>query len=405
MKEELLHFIWQSKFLLNKELFTTDLQPVTIIKPGLYNKDAGPDFFNAQLKIGDTIWAGNIEMHTQSSDWISHKHESNPAYNTVILHVVYQHNKNIRYPNGDIIPTLELKNLLPPALLSRYDVIRKNKEGIACEKILELPNPIQLSAFLQRLLIQRLETKCAYLNDLLVRTNQHWEQSFYILNARYFGMKTNAQPFEWLAERLPLHLLTKHKNSLTQLQALIFGVSGLISEQFHPNLKQEAAFLLKKNNLLPLSASIWKFKQTRPANFPTVRLEQFALFVHRSSHLLSKAIACETIQQLADLYRIENNGKAVLTNNAIHLILTNTVLPSLFHYGKMLNKPELCERALDFFEQIPAETNTITRFWKGKGLSIKTMSDSQAVIELNTKLCDQLDCLNCTIGQNILLHA
>ncbi len=404
MREELLHFIWQSKVLQGQQLFTTEGEKISIIRQGLYNKDAGPDFMNVRLKIGQTEWGGNMEMHVHSSEWITHKHHTDKAYDNVVLHVVYHHDKEIIDRYGRIIPTLELREYIPPALLAKYEYLQKQQHTIACEKVFCLPDEHKTNMWLERLLIERLENKCGLLNDLLVRTNQNWEQSFYVLTARYFGMKTNSQPFEWLAERLPLLVLAKHKNSLKQLEALLYGTAGLLEKNQDAELTQEFQFLQKKYQLDPLPEHVWKFSQTRPANFPTVRIKQFAALIFHSSLLFSKILEASTVKELEQLYTFKTGNRTTLSKSAIQLILINSVLPALFVYGQKQHKPALAERCLQFYAQIEPEENNIIRFWRKLGITSQSSAQAQALLQLKTYYCDQLNCLHCTFGQNILLN-
>lgn len=404
MKEELLHFIWQSKVLQGQQLYTTEGEKITVIRQGVYNKDAGPDFMNVRLKIGQTEWGGNLEMHIYSSEWISHKHHTDKAYDNVVLHVVYHHDREIIDRHGRIIPTLELKEYIPQPLLAKYEYLQKQQHTIACEKVFSLPDGFKTTMWLERLLIERLESKCELLSDLLVRTNQNWEQSFYVLTARYFGMKTNAQPFEWLAERLPLQVLAKHKNNLKQLEALLLGTAGLANKNKDEELNKEFDFLQKKYRLDPLPEHVWKFSQTRPANFPTVRIKQFAALIFHSSFLFSKILEATTVAELEQLYTFKTGSRNTLSKSAIHLILINSVLPAMFLYGQRQHKPELTERCLTFYGQIKAEENNIIRFWRKLGISAQSSAQAQALLQLKTYYCDRLNCLNCTFGQNMLLH-
>lgn len=407
MKEDLLHFIWQSKRLFTQTLKTVDGKIISVIHPGQHNADAGPDFFNAKITIDDTLWAGNVEIHIRSSDWNAHGHQHDKNYDNVILHVVFHHDKTIFYSNGTEVPTLELKQLLPPFLLKRYEKLQHTEKTIPCEDIWLLPSDIVLQNWLSRLLTERMENKTAYLHTLLNTTNQNWEQAFYVFTAKYFGMKVNAQPFEWLALQLPLQVIARHKNNAFQLEALVFGIAGLIHEPDFPELhtyQKEFSHLALKYDLKPLSPKVWKFSKTRPSNFPDVRLKQFAALLFHSSHLFSKILAAETIKELHALYHINENDKRLLSDDAIDLLLLNSVLPALFHYGKTMQKPELCERAIDFYEQIKPESNTVTRFWKKLGVPVKSAFDAQAVIQLKTHYCDEHKCLNCAIGQHLLLH-
>ncbi len=411
MKEELLHFIWQSKLLFHKPLRTTEGETISIVNHGLHNTNAGPDFFNAKIYIGNTLWAGNIEMHIAASEWEKHAHQKDAAYNNVILHVVYINDKPVYNSNGEAIPTLVLRSLIPTSLLQRYESLQQHKHRhIACEKIIHLPDAIHLQHWLQRLLVERLEQKCDYIKDILVKTHHHWEQSFYIITARYFGMKTNALPFEQLANMLPLTVLAKHKNNLDDILALVLGVSGLLDKMGEPyqHLHNRFLHLQNKYKLKQLDKSIWKFARTRPANFPSIRLLQFAAFIYQSSHLLSKVLECENIAELIKLYKTQTEyqgQKIALGAAAIDLLLINSVLPFVFVYGKIQHEEHLCEKALNWYEGLPSEKNAITRLFAQLGFTSKNAADSQAFIQLKNEYCAMLNCLNCSIGQQSLLHA
>lgn len=412
MKEELLHFVWQSKLLLSQNLVTTTGTPIIILQPGTHNNNAGPDFFNARLQIGDTLWAGNIEIHIRSSDWDRHRHSSDQAYNNVILHVVYVHDKEVLNAQGGQIPTLELRSFLPTSLLPRYNQLQQQRESsLACQHILVLPPEALMSAWLQRLLVERMELKCESIKDLLVRTGNHFEQTFYVLTARYFGMKANAQPFEQLALALPLTVLTKHKNKLADIISLIVGMAGLFDrfqEKAIKQLEPQFLHLATKYKLKPLSPSIWKFGRTRPANFPTHRLLQFAALIFQSSHLLGKVLDCEKIGELYELYQIHQSFDGVeisMGDEAINLLLINSVLPFVFEFGKQQHRNDFCEKALGWYEQLPAESNHITKQFTQLGFQIKNAGDSQAYIQLKNEYCIPLKCLNCSVGYRSLLYA
>ncbi len=411
MKEELLHFIWQSKLLFHKPLRTTSGETISVVHQGFYNTNAGPDFFNAKIYIGNTLWAGNIEIHIAASEWDKHAHQKDAAYNNVILHVVYIDDKKVYNNSGEAIPTLELRSLIPTSLLQRYESLKQSKNRhIACEKIIHLPDPFHLQHWLQRLLVERLEQKCDYIKDVLVKTHHHWEQTFYIVTARYFGMKTNALPFEQLASILPLTVIAKHKNSLDDILALVLGVSGLLERMGEPyqHLQDSFFHLQNKYKLPQLDKSIWKFARTRPANFPSVRLVQFAAFIYQSSHLLSKVLECENVSSLIQLYRVETEyrkQKIALGNDAIDLLLINSVLPFVFVYGKLQHEDQLCDKALNWYESLPSEKNTITSLFAQLGFPCKNAADSQAYIQLKNEYCNTLNCLKCSIGHQSLLHA
>lgn len=411
MKEELLHFIWQSKLLLHRSLQTISGEPVSIVHLGEYNRNAGPDFFNAKVKIGDTLWVGNVEMHISSSEWDKHAHQTDAAYNNVILHVVYVDDKKVFNSNGEVLPTLELRSIIPTSLLARYESLQQQRNNqLPCEKVLLVPPSHTLALWLQRLLIERLESKTDYIKELLVKTHHHYEQCFYLLTARYFGMKTNAEPFEQLAGMLPLTVLSRHKNSIDEILALVLGVSGLLKKMGEQYTHLEPLFvhLQAKYQLRRLDPSIWKFGRTRPANFPSVRLVQFAVLIHRSSHLLSKVLECETDKELRQLYHINEDyplQNAAPGESAINLLLINSVIPFVFVYGKIRHEEKFCDKALGWYESLPAEQNMITRQFTKQGLPLKNAADGQAYIQLKNEYCSTLQCLRCSIGYHSLTYA
>jgi hypothetical protein len=423
MNEALLQHIWQHKILLNKKLFTVCGKPLTILQTGQPNQHAGPDFLNAKVKIDQTIWAGNIEVHIQSSSWFNHNHHKDPAYKNVVLHVVYVHDKPIQDAFGNEIPTLELKNWLPPHTLSRYNALLEVKHAIACEPIFELPDDIKTNLFLNRLLIERFEHKSTAIYHLLEKNNNHWEDTFYQLLARYFGQKINEHAFARLATLLPLDVLAKHKQQLMQLQCLFLGVAGFLdakpSGNYHYSLQKEFAFLKHKYNLINMHVGEWRFAKTRPANFPTVRLLQMAVLINQSTHLLSKVFDCKKVTDVCKLFQIKteqvfpyrllvpksnntevtgiNSGKT-FTNN----IIINVVIPIMFNYGKHKNKPDLVNRALNWIEELPAESNSIISAYKKLGLTAVNAAQSQALLTLNKSYCTTKKCLHCAIGNHVL---
>ncbi len=414
MKEDLLQYIWQQKTLLKLPLQTTSGKPITVIKPGRLNLNAGPDFFDARVKIDDTLWVGNIEIHINSSDWVKHHHNKNPSYNNVILHVVF---------NDDVplnIPTLELKNYLSTSFIDTYKSLLQSSLRIPCQKIIALPDDLVLQQFLHRLVVGRLENKCALLEEQLLIYQNSWEKLFYITLAKYFGMNVNAEPFQQLAQSLPQQLLAKHKYSSSQIDALIFGVAGFLpaktGDDYTNILNREFDFLKTKYGLHQLPIGIWKFAKTRPSNFPTVRLAQFSALVFQSVHLFSKLMDTKSIEEAEVLFMIHPSKFLVLNNlyNAQHPplkgigkqtiqhLLINVVVPFKFIYGKHMLNEALCEQAIDWLEKLPAENNNITKFWSTIGFKAQQALHSQALIELNNNYCTKHQCLSCSIGSHIL---
>src|SRR5665647_1107835 len=307
MKESILHYVWQHKLFTSHDLFTTDGEQVEVIDVGKYNTDAGPDFFNAKIRIGETLWAGNLEIHTRSSDWEKHNHHVDKAYDSVILHVVDAADKDVYRIDGERIPQMIL--VYPKHIETNYEQLINEQKWIPCaDKIRSVPS-IFIQSWKNALLTERLEQKMQTISDLLIEKNQHWEEAFYITLARNFGFGTNSQAFEGLAKSLPLSALGKHKDNQFQLEALLFGQAGLLTEdavdEYASRLKQEYEFLRAKFSLQPLSDSQWKLLRLRPDNFPHVRIAQFAALIHSSSKLFSKIVENPNIDYLRTVFACE----------------------------------------------------------------------------------------------------
>jgi hypothetical protein len=309
------------------------------------------------------------------------------------------------------MPALELRSIIPSTLLQRYAALQQQSaQHLPCEKIFTLPDDAKMSLWLQRLLVERIERKCDYIQELLNRTKYDWELCFYIVTARYFGMKTNDQPFEQLAKALQPKVLSKHKHNKDDIFALVLGVSGLLPKmgEAFEELVPIFIHLQRKYGLPVLDLGIWKFSRTRPANFPTERLLQFAALIYQSSHLFSKVVECESIGELKKLYeeKMEYRGKKIaMGESSIYLLLINSVLPYVFLFGKHQHQETFCDKALQWYEQLPAEKNMITKQFTALGLIAKNAADGQAYIQLKNEYCSSLKCLHCSIGYQSLLHA
>ncbi len=419
MKESILHYIWQQKLFTQQGLRTTDGESIEVVDVGRLNTDAGPDFFNAKVKIGATTWAGNIEIHTLASDWKKHNHQTDKSYDTVILHVVKKADAEVFRQDGEKIPVLELQ--YPTEIEQIYEALINEKKWIACaDKISDVP-PIFIHSWKNALLSERLWLKTSYIQDLLNENNQHWEEAFYITLARSFGFGTNSQAFEMLAKALPVSILGKHKNDLFQIEALLFGQSGLLesenSDDYFQKLKKEFEFLKTKYNLKSIEGSQWKLLRLRPDNFPHVRIAQFAAVIHGSSKLFSKIIDMPELDNLISLFRCDPSEywkvhylfgekgaekSKKLGKSSIYSLLINTVIPFVFYYSDKKGNEELKEKALTLLEKIPAEKNSIITGWQNLGMQIDTAYDSQAFLQLKKMYCDEKKCLRCRIGHKVL---
>jgi hypothetical protein len=419
MKESILHYIWQQKLFKAHDLRTTDGEKLEIIDVGRLNVDAGPDFFNAKIKIGETIWAGNIEIHLSSSDWKKHQHQHDKNYNSVILHVVKIADDIVTRADGDKIPQLELS--YSENIELNYERLFNEQKWIPCADKIQLVPDIFIQSWKSSLLIERLEQKTASIEKLLADNNQHWEDTFYISLARSYGFNTNGQAFESLAKSLPLSALAKHKDNLIQIEALLFGQSGLLPEHstdpYILYLKQEYDFLRNKFSLQPMDGSLWKLLRLRPGSFPHIRIAQFASLIHKSSKIFSRIVENPQKESLIDLFKTETSeywqthylfskeSDAKIKRigiQSIYSILINTVVPLLFCYANSKGNQELKDKAMRLLDEIPAEQNTILRGWKNLGLVVISAHDSQALIQLKRCYCDEKKCLRCRIGHKVL---
>lgn len=417
--EEILHYVWKFR-LFQKDLVTTDGQPVEVIDVGLSNTNEGPDFFNAKIKIGDKLWAGNIEIHTSSDEWVKHKHHLNKNYNSVILHVVEKANCEVFNEAGQTVIQCEIA--YPEHIAENYDfLIHSNADIPCCNYIGSLPS-FHLSSWMRYLLLERLERKSNHIRTLLERFDNSWEDVFYVLLTRNFGFGLNSDSFERLALSLPLRCIQKQGDNLVQIEALIFGQAGLldqkeIKDDYYTLLQKEYEFLRNKYELNPLESYIFRNLRTRPTAFPQIRIAQLAALLHSSHGLFSKIIGCEDIGRIRLMFHVNASeywqthysfGLAspkkskYLGDSSLDIILINTVAPLLFIYGKSIDNEMLCERALQFMEMIRPEHNSITKRFEKLGVPLNNAGDSQAIIQLKREYCELRKCLFCRIGHRLL---
>lgn len=421
MTEEFLHYIWKFQLMSKLDVVTTSGENLCVQEVGIQNTDAGPDFFNGKLQIGETIWGGNIEIHIKSSDWNRHNHQTDKAYSNVILHVVYIHDKEVYTSDGRRLQTLELKNVIDKTIEARYQRLIQHKKGIHCENLVKDIDSFTWKNWQERLVVERLESKIKSIETLLIETNDDWEEAFYIHLMISFGQKVNSLPFELLAKSLGLKKLIKHKNSLFQLEALLLGQAGFFEKEclddYAKQLHKEYTFLKTKYSLEPLENHVWKFSRLRPANFPTVRIAQFAVLIHRSANLFSNLVESNSLSVIRSILQVELTGywndhyqlgrrsksrKKRLGKSSVDLLIINTIIPFMFIYGRDRGKPHLSNQVIHFLEQIPPESNRIIRQWKSCGVKIESSFHSQAMLQLSNEYCKQTKCLRCAIGNKIL---
>ncbi len=421
MKEEFLHYIWKTRQFNHVDLKTVDGQELEINYQGDHNHDAGPDFFNAKISIGEMQWSGNVEIHVHASDWLRHNHQKDDAYNNVILHVVLESDIPLNSNLGNPMPTLALGNRIDKKMYGKYLLLQNSKDEIACIERIKEVSGIKITSWLSRLLAERFERKISELKTELEQNGNDWEETFYRHLARQFGMKVNAEPFQWLAAALPFKIISRHRDNLLQTEALLFGQSGLFPEFpediYTQSLMREYAHLRIKYKLNPMPAHQWKLMRLRPNNFPTLRIAQLAGLFFRQPQLFRKCIETAEIHELKNLlsasasvywndhYRFGKISPASEKNlgvQSVDTILINTIAPFKFLYGRIKGEEMLEREAISLLEKITAESNRITRQWKNAGIGSISSADSQSLIELMKNYCEKKRCLSCHIGNYLL---
>ena len=422
MKEEFLHFIWKHQLFQKDSLLTEDGEMLQILNPGRHNSHAGPDFFDARIKIGETLWAGNIEIHLRASDWNKHGHQNDPVYRNTILHVVAAPDIQVFNDMGSVIPELVIK--WPEWIERNYEMLIISHDWISCASKLYQVDPFRIKFFLNGIVVERLKHKIENIQVLLADTKQDWGETFYCMLARNFGLRENALPFEMVARSLPQSVLAHHHDSLFQIEALLFGQAGLLGDElfgddYYIELRNEYYFLAGKYGLKPIEGHLWKFMRMHPSNFPTLRLAQFASLVHHSCGLFSAVMEANNLDDLKKLFSLTAssywdthysfnkpsvNQKKVFGNQIFNLILINVVVPFYFLFGDNQNKLILKDKALEILEQLPAENNGAITRWEKAGITATNALESQGLLQLQRNYCEQKRCLECTIGHKIITH-
>ncbi len=416
--EAFYHFVWQHRLYKTNHLETVDGLPVEVVHPGFLNADAGPDFFNAKVKIDGVLWAGNVEIHLNSADWKKHHHQDDKAYDNVILHVVAQYSTPVLRSDGSEIPTLEIEAI--SSVYSRYKKLQKEKSTIACSKHLKDIDPLFWVNFSDRLVTERLERKSASILKSLEQSHKDWEAVFFQTLCRSFGFGVNNEVFERLGKSFSYKIIAKHRNNLIQLEALLFGQAGFLEEDieddYYYQLQSEYRFLKAKYNINNIEKHHWRFLRLRPGNFPTIRISQLAYLMHTHDSLLHQILNSE-LDDITALFqtrtttywmthfqfgKLSKQSQKKLGKSAILIIIINAVVPIIFNYGKAKAQEKYCDKALKLLEQMPKEKNSITKKWENYGLPGFNAYDSQAQIQLYNEYCRPKKCLHCNIGHHFL---
>ncbi len=421
MKEDFLYFIWQHQAFDQHNLRAKNGDKIQVIHPGNLNFSSGPDFFNAKVRIGNHIWAGNIEIHVRSSDWFVHGHEQNPNYDNVILHVVWEYDVPVFNTKGVEIPVLELKNVIKREMLEKYKQFFSKNTALKCSNDQPVLNEHEKKFYEEALFTERLQNKTGRIFQILEKNNQDWETVLYIMLLRYFGVKNNSDAFEEIAQRLPYSIFKKHKHDLDQSESLLMGVAGLLEEDFpfdpyYAKLRAEYLFLKEKYQLKPIQTNL-NFGRTRPSGFPTIRLSQFARLYFSAHDLFSTLIKNDEVSNIKKALRINANDywnkhfnfgkpskerKKYTGENFINNLILNVVLPlkyAYFSYYDEVNPDALFKIAME----LPPEKNRKTGYFEQSGLVIENALASQAYIQLFDYYCSLNKCLHCRMGNKIFL--
>lgn len=427
--EQLLQYCWKHKLFPLQPLKTTTGETVEVIDTGLHNHNAGPDFFNAKVKINDTLWVGNVEIHDHASQWILHGHDRDKRYNNVILHVVRTADDVPRTQDGKTLPQVVMD--VPQQVRDNYQRLLTADRYPPCHPIIPTLSRLKVHGWLTSLQTERLEHKTQLVMQYVEQCGGSWEHAFFTTLARNYGFGVNGEAFETWARHIPLHSIDHHRDDLFQIEAMFMGQAGLLDEDIIParyrqaamdegyfdKLRKEYRYLAHKFSLQPMDAGMWQFLRLRPQNFPYIRLSQLAHLHFSRRASLSQIIGCATTEELQQALATQvtpywqthyvfgeesRKSEKRLSQASVNLLIINTVIPILFAYGRHRQKESLCDRAFSLLEQLKAEDNHIVRMWKEGGLKVENAGDSQALIQLKNEYCNKKECLRCRIGYEFL---
>ena len=427
--EQLIHYVWKHKLFPLRPLTTTHGETVEVIDPGLHNQNAGPDFFNAKVKIGNTLWVGNVEIHEKASDWYTHGHHKDRAYDNVVLHVCGIIDLEVKNSKNETLPQMQLD--IPNYIAQNYQELISIDHYPPCYKIIPTLPRLIVHSWMSALQTERLEQKTQSICRRVKRCDGSWEKALFTTLARNYGFGINGDAFELWAAHIPLQHVAHHRDNLFQIEAIFMGQAGLLdiesiperyqamalNEGYFAKLRNEYLYLAHKFSMKPMDFKQWRFLRLRPQNFPHIRISQLANLYHSRKAELSQLLECKTIKEAEEALQThvtpywethygfgsntDKNTKR-LSTHSLDLQIINTLIPTLFAYGRYKMNDQLCDRAFDFLELLPAENNHIVKMWSQCGLSVQNAGDSQALIQLKKEYCDKKECLRCRIGYEYL---
>ena len=423
IREDFLHYLWKHKLYDFSNLISSTDEKIEIINCGIHNLNSGPDFFNAQVKIDNQIWVGNVEIHVKASDWYVHNHEIDTAYDNVTLHVVWENDMDIFRKDNTKITTLILKDYVSNELIVNYQkLFSKNQKWINCEKDINLIDKFTINNWLERLYLERLNDKSDFILNLLKQSNNDWEAVLFKLLAKNFGLKVNGDAFFQLANSFDYAILRKNLSNIEKIEALLFGQASLLSDDFedayHDDLIKEYSFLQIKFKLKSIHKNEIKFFRLRPNNFPTIRISQLANIYYQYQSLFSKIMAINNIDDFYNIFNItttkywethysfkssSSKRKKKLTKSFIDLLLINTIIPLKFVYLKHIGKLDE-ELILQLIQQIKPEKNSIIEKFNFLKIETKNALETQALLQLKNNYCNKNQCLQCAVGNKLLVN-
>jgi hypothetical protein len=422
MTEEFLQYLWKYR-LLNQDLHARGGDPVTVIHPGEHNQNSGPDFLNARVRIGDTLWAGNVEVHMHETDWFRHHHDSDKVYDNVILHVIHDTADHADPGCGREMPVLVVKGQFPQVLLERYEHLVRNQSWIPCEPLIHQADPFYFREWASALVIERIMIKCNQWENLLEANKFDWAETLHQIIAQAFGLKINMLPFELLAKAVPLKLILKHRNDLISIESLVFGQAGMLDREFSESyplrLKEEYRHLSAKYSLKPMDQGLWKFLRLRPSSFPTVRIAQWAAILQHADRFFPVVTESRSPDPFEKLFtvgaseywnthfmfeRLSPSNPKMVGTSTIRLIMLNAVIPFLFFYGNNRGQDAEKEKALHWLGIIPGEDNHLISKWRSLGMPSDSAFFTQALLQVKSQYCERKKCLECRIGRHLLAN-
>lgn len=429
--EQLLHYVWKHKLFPLTELSTTQGRRVEVIDPGLHNSNAGPDFFNAKVKINGMLWVGNIEIHDKASDWVLHGHDKDERYDNVILHVCGCVDAEVMNSKGEYLTQMVLS--VPDSVINNYKELLSVDQYPPCYQIIPSLARLTVHAWMSALQTERLSQKTEAIEERVKRCNGDWENAYFVTLARNFGFGINGDAFEEWALHIPLHAVDHHRDDLFQIEAIFMGQAGLLeldtiperyqkdalNDGYFAKLRKEYQYLAHKFGLKPMDYKLWRFLRLRPQNFPHIRISQLAYLYYQRRASLSQLLETYSVKDAKEVLATAVTpywethytfGSTSVRNDknlspfSLNLLCINTVVPILFAYGRHRGEEKYCDRAFDFLEQLKPENNHIIRLWQQCGLVVENAGDSQALIQLKKEYCDKKECLRCRFGYEYLKH-